>query len=309
MNIKINLQYVFALLLIGISVFSCRDDDEVRFPDFEEGVNARLLFDPNKTFIDLDNLQSTELGIDVYSENNNIERIDYAVVYTDFDSAELNIAPAPIFSLTQADFVNGKAHVDVSAQELATALGLPGGISWFEGADSFTFVPTATLTDGRVFTVNNSAPSITGGPGSSFSVLGTAFVGCASPTADITSKTYTASIITFDSDGNPPFNLPNTNTITGVTITAPGPEPFRYRVSSHDADWWERPDITDTDGGGADFYDICGTTIVLPIASFGFGGAVNAPGGSYDPETGVIVISWYNTLNDIFGVVTYTPEN
>ncbi len=296
---------VFVLAL----VISCRDEDAIRFPDFQNGVSARVLFDPNRTFIDLDNLSTSELGLDIYTENTDIQKIDYSVVFTDFDSAELFFPPIPIFTVLKSDFVDGKASVTVTAGQLAETLGVPGGLGWFSGGDSFTFVPTATLDDGRVFSPANSAASISGNPTSSFSALTTAFVGCASPAANITGTTYTASIVTLNTAGLAPFGLPNTNTIEGVTIIAPGPEPFRYRVSSHDAGWWGRPDITDTEGGTGDFYDICGTIITLPIASFGYGGALNWPGGSYDPATGIIKMNWYNSTNDIYGFVTYVPEN
>jgi hypothetical protein len=94
-----------------------------------------------------------------------------------------------------------------------------------------------------------------------------------------------------------------------VTIQLVGPEPFRYRVSSHDAGWWKRPEVTDTEGGPADFFDICGSIIMQPKASFGFGGANDDGGGAYDPATGIITMNWYNQVNDVFGIVTYTPEN
>jgi hypothetical protein len=138
--------------------------------------------------------------------------------------------------------------------------------------------------------------------------LFTVFVGCPSPAADITGTTYTATIHLEDSGGGPPFGLPDSNTETGVTIAFVGPEPFRYRVSSHDANWWGRPDITAVDGGPADFFDICGSIVMQPKGSFGFGGAVDNGGGTYDPATGIITMNWYNEVNDIFGFVTYTPE-
>ena len=181
-------------------------------------------------------------------------------------------------------------------------------IDYFEGGDNITFTATAKLKDGRVFTAANSAPSITGGAAASFTTLFTVFVGCPSPVNDITSKTYTAEIHTEDSGGAPPFGLPDSSTKTGVTITFVGPEPFRYRVSSHDAGWWGRPDITGTEGGPADFFDICGSVIMQPKPSFGFGGANDNGGGSYDPVTGIITMNWYNEFNDVYGFVTYTPE-
>jgi len=302
------LRYNFILALI-LAAFSCRDEELVRFPDVATGVNARLVLYPERSFIDFSNLSAASIAFDVYSINTDIEEIVYTATYVDASSPDVTFPPVEAIKVPASAFVNGKAtDVSISATELATLLGLPGGTDYFEGGDVVTFTASAKLTDGRVFDGNNAAPSITGGAAASFTTLFTVFVGCPSPVNDITSRTYTATIHLEDSGGGPPFGLPDSNTKTGVTIAFVGPEPFRYRVSSHDAGWWARPDITDTEGGPADFFDICGSVIMQPLGSFGFGGAVDNGGGTYDPATGIITMNWYNQANDIFGFVTYTPE-
>jgi len=303
------IKHIFVLLCFFAIAVSCRDEDSVRFPDLATGVNARLQLYADRSYINLADISSAAVAFDVYSINNDIDELVYTATYVDASSPNTVFPPAEAIRVPGSAFTNGKAtEIQITAAELAAALGLPGGASHFDGGDNVTFTTTARLRDGRVFTAANSAPSITGGAAASFTTLFTVFVGCPSPANDITSGTYKAEIHLEDSDGAPPFGLPDSNTKTGVTIALVGPEPFRYRVSSHDAGWWARPDITDTEGGPADFFDICGDIVMQPKPSFGFGGANDNGGGSYDPVTGIITMNWYNAGNDIFGFVTYTPE-
>jgi hypothetical protein len=294
------------VLVVMIAAIACRDN--VRHPEFQTGVNARVFLYPDRSFINFSDLSSASVAFDVYSINTDLDEIIYQATYTDV-SAGVTYPIVDAIRVPASAFVDGKAtEIEISAADLATAIGLTDGIAHFEGGDFVNFTPVAKLADGRQITAANSAPSITGGAAASFTTLFTVFVGCPSPAEDITSVTYTASIVTEDSAGDPPFGLPNTSTKTGVTIAFQGPEPFRYRVSSHDAGWWARPDVTATEGGPGDFFDICGSVIMQPKGSFGFGAAVDNGGGSYDPATGIIVMNWYNEFNDVFGFVVYTPE-
>ncbi|MFZ6014198.1 MAG: hypothetical protein ACOYXT_27900 [Bacteroidota bacterium] len=306
---KLFLKYtLIAALSLGITI-SCTDEDAVRFPDFQTGASARVFLYPDRSFVNFADLSTASIAFDVYTVNKDLEELVYIATFIDADDPDADIAPVEAISLPQSAFVNGKAtEVEITATALASKLGLPGGTAYFEGGDQIIFTAEARLKDGRVINGNNSAPSITGGGAASFTTQFTVFVGCPSPVDDITGATYTATIHTEDSNGNPPFGLPDSNTLTGVTITFVGPEPFRYRVSSHDAGWWARPDITDTEGGPADFFDICGNIVMQPKASFGFGGANDNGGGTYDPATGIITMNWYNAFNDIYGFVTYVPE-
>jgi hypothetical protein len=303
-------KYILLVTLSLTAIISCKDEDAIRFPEFENGVNARLFLYPERSFVNFADLANASVAFDVYSVNKDLAEIVYTATYVDADSAEAVFDPVPAIVVPGSAFVNGKAtNVEITATELATALGLPGGTAYFEGGDRITFTAAAKLNDGRIFDANNSAPSITGGAAASFTTQFTVFVGCPSPVDEITGTTYTATIHTEDSGGGPPFGLPDSNTIEEVTITFVGPEPFRYRVSSHDAGWWAREDITGTEGGPADFFDICGDIIMQPKGSFGFGAAVDNGGGTYDPATGIITMNWYNEFNDIYGFVTYVPEN
>ncbi|MEO8474526.1 MAG: hypothetical protein ABI477_20150 [Chryseolinea sp.] len=299
----------YTLMILVMAVISCRDEDLVRFPDIETGVNARLILDPAKSFLDFADLSKASIAFDVYSVNSDLDKVVYSATYVDASDPTKAYPPFEAFNIPASEFVDGKAAgIEKTAVQLAQMIGLPEGIAHFDGGDNITFTAKVYLTDGRIFDASNSAPSITGGGFSSFTTLFTVYVGCASPVAAITGKTYTAKIHLEDSNGQAPFGLVDENTRAGVTITFVGPEPFRYRVSSHDAGWWALPDVTATEGGSADFFDICGNIIMQPKASFNYGDANDAGSGKYDPATGVITMNWYNDSNDIFGFVTYTPE-
>lgn len=303
-------KYTVIIAMSLLVAVACRDEDAVRFPDLLSAVNARLVLDPDKSYINFADLSNASVGFDVYSVNTDIEELIYTAKYVDASNPTQDFPAVEAIVIPGSAFVNGKVMgAGITATELATKLGLPGGTAYFEGGDQVTFTASAKLTDGRVIDGADAGPSISGGSNASFTTKFTVFVGCPSPVADITGKTYTATIVTLDSDGNAPFGLPNTSTKEGVTIKFTGPEPFRYTVSSHDAGWWARPEVTETEGGGADFFDICGTVIMQPKASFGFGGANDEGGGSYDPSTGVIEMNWFNSFNDIHGRVVYTPED
>jgi hypothetical protein len=306
---KNTFNYFILLALAMVLAVSCRDEELVRIPKFQSGVNARLFLYPERSFVNFADLANASIAFDVYTVNTDLEEIAYSATFKDANSPTSVFPPKVVVTVPASAFVKGKAsEIEITAIELATILGLPGGTAYFEGGDQIVFTAAAKLKDGRIIDGNNSAPSITGGGAASFTTQFTVFVGCPSPVADITGKTYKAEIHTEDSGGAPPFGLPADNTLSGVKIKFVGPEPFRYQVSSHDAGWWARPDITGTEGGPADFFDICGVIIMQPKASFGFGGANDFGGGSYNSSTGVITINWRNAANDINGYVVYTPE-
>lgn len=309
---KLLYKYI-SVLVLGLLILSCEDEDTLRIPqEFGKGPNVRIVVDPNNSFINVEDFSGSKLVYDLYSESKNLDKIELLVAYNEDG---VFVDTVVIKSYTQADInaANGVLKGEqVSSQELASAFGVD--VTDIAGGDYFVFINRTTMDDGTVYpsvTVGgnlNITPNIINSSNTtSFTSGFTVYAGCPSPKEDI-EGTYTAEIVTQDSGGNPPFGLPDTNTLTGVTITWVGPEPFRYRVSSHDAGWWARPDITATEGGSADFFDICGTIIMQPKASFGFGAAADAGGGTYDPNTGVITLNWYNSFNDIYGFVTYTPE-
>ena len=256
---KMNLNKIFLLVALLALAIACRDEDAVRFPKFKTGVNARVILYPDRSFINFDDLSTASVAFDIYTENSDIDEIVYTATFVDADSAEAVFPAFEAFRVSGSSFVNFKlTELEISAAELAERFGLPGGISYFEGADNVTFTAKAFMKDGRVFDFSNSAHSITGGAAASFTTAFQVYVGCPSNVAAIVG-TYESTMHynNFDIGVGDKAN---------VTVTFVGPEPFRYRVTDHTVGLY-------VPFGGtkyqADFYDICGTIVMLPASSFG----------------------------------------
>lgn len=307
------IKHLYIPILIALAFFSCEDEEAIRVPELAQGANVRILVDAEFSFFDLEDLQNAKVVYDLYSANQNIEEIEISFTY--YPQGGDAIGPIPVKVYTQSDLgADGSIlNEQITAVEVAELAGLENGVDEFTGGDRVVFTNTTTLTTGVTFptytkigedSVINIEPGIVSGVNPSYTLSFSAFVGCPSPVEEI-SGTYTAVSTTYDSNGGPAYGL-GSSTKEDVTISFQGPEPFRYRVSSHDAGYWVA--LTGTEGGSADFFDICGTIIMQPKASFGFGGAADNGGGTYDPETGVITMNWYNSFNDIYGDVVYTPQ-
>jgi len=170
---KAKLMYLFILL----GVMACRDEDRIRIPKVQEGVNMRIVVDPAKSNFASSNLSSSTVEFDAYSINQNLSKVDFIGTYTDYKFNEKNeiidtvvIADKLVLTLSGSDFTNGKARGVLTAAQVATAFGLAGGINGMGKDDQLTLSPVVTLTDGRVFSAENSAPSITAGANASFTV-------------------------------------------------------------------------------------------------------------------------------------------
>ncbi len=300
-----NLRNIFVLLAVLTFAISCRDEEAIRFPELQTGVNARVILYPERSFINFDDLSTASVAFDIYSQNSDIDELVYTATFVDADSAEAIFPSFEAFRVPGSSFVNGKVtELEITAEELATAFGLPGGISYFEGADNVTFTAKAILKDGRVIDFNNSAPSITGGAAASFTTQFQVYVGCPSNATAI-AGTY-ESTMHYNN-----FDIGVGNKVE-VTVTFVGPEPFRYRVTDHTAGLY-------VPFGGtkyqADFYDICGTAVLLPASSFGT--VVNFP--TTDPnflpptidmstDQTEFVLNWNETFNGIFASVRFVKK-
>jgi hypothetical protein len=172
------LKYITALSLALTIMISCRDEDAVRMPKLQEGVNARVVLDPNRGFLDFGNIGTASIAFDVYSVNKNIDEIVYDVTYTDTSDPTAKFPTAQV-TVPGSSFVDGKASVELTSSQIAEMFGLPGGVDYIGGGDNLTFTSTAKLTDGRIVNAANSAPSITGGTNASFTTAFNVLVACA----------------------------------------------------------------------------------------------------------------------------------
>lgn len=175
---KKSINYSLILLLLALANIACRDEKSVRFPDMKQGVNARVILYPERSFLNFANLSAASIAFDVYSVSD-IDEIIYSGTYTDASLPQKIYPSVNLITVKGSDFVNGKAtEIKITAAQLATAFSLPGGITFLDGGDSFQFTASAKLKDGRVFDGNNSAPSITVANAASFTQSFVVFVAC-----------------------------------------------------------------------------------------------------------------------------------
>jgi hypothetical protein len=176
------------LILIFIVLFiSCEDPDEIRLPEFLEGVNLRIQVDPDFNTLTADDLENAKIVFSVFSENKNLQEVEISVEYFNFQQ-DSNYSRRPIRVYNQADLdaANGAIRdVTITSQELAELFGVT--VNDMGGGDRFDFYNVTSLSNGMVFPdmvnlpggdINNVAPSIINGPTSSFTMGWTNYVAC-----------------------------------------------------------------------------------------------------------------------------------
>lgn len=297
-----NIHIITLLFISTLSFLSCREDEEIRFPDLLEGANLRVVPDPNNSFIDFTDLENSAYAFDVYSINTNLEKVEFLVSYYDI-SEDSNYTEVVAETLTQADFENAQPRVEFSAEDLATMFNLPGGAEDLGGADLFNFRTVVTLTDGRKFEAANSAPSITAGTNASFTAIFQTFVGGCESNLDF-SGTWTG--VTPAGPFGPSFSNPS------VEIKPIEGKPGFYSIS-------------DISGGGyfgccassgfnlnqpVQIEDICGTLFIRTSTGSQVAittSAANGAGpGSFDGVSDSFVMPWYDSSNGFAAITTFT---
>ena len=147
-NIMKNISFLLTFACFGLLLVSCRDDDRIRIPEYQHGVNLRIVVDPAHNVI---NGPSDYIAFDMYSQNDNLSLVQ---IYLHYGAQRHLLA-----SYTQADFNDGVEHLEFDGSDLAAAFGVPGFADATAGSD-FSIRPVVTLTDGRVYpdyvTVNST---------------------------------------------------------------------------------------------------------------------------------------------------------
>jgi hypothetical protein len=294
-----NIIYILTLLSTILLISSCRDEDVIRMPELQEGVNMRLIVDPAKSFIDFENLGTTTYEFDAYSVNKNLQTVELIGTYIDA-SEEDTIRDRTVLTLRQADFPNGKARGVITPTMVASAFGIPGGVAGLGAGDILNMETKVTLTDGRVFTAENSAPSIALANNASFTVALNTFIGCPS---DIKVGTYTTVASGTSTDTapkpNPTVNFPGTVTITRLTPTS-------YKVSDVTGGMysaWYLAAYGAPESMPGTLIDICGSLSLSAGGPFG----ENLTGTTTISDAGVITFEWENEFGDT-GKTVFTPK-
>jgi hypothetical protein len=286
---KYILKYTSLITLSLLVMVACEDKDAIRFPDLEEGVNARVFLYPERSYINFADLATASVAFDVYSINKNLDQMVYSVQYHDASDPGTTYPELDAITVPASAFVDGKAtEVEITAAELATLFGL-SGTAHFGGGDSFVFNARAILTDGRVITAENSAPSITGGGSASFTTTFTTFVGCPS---DIPEGVY----IGTQTDDDGWFGAASTKE---VTLTRVAGHPFNYTISDVSAGGYAACCLAlgYSANQAAILSDICGQILVTGTGGSQIQAAQGASPGSWDPATQTLIVHYDDAFN------------
>ena len=151
-----------SFLLCGLS--ACEDKDAIRIPPFLEGANMRIVIDADKSSLKLANINSSTFEFDAYSINNDLQKVELIGAYI---SKTDTVKNEVLFSMPGSAFTNGKARGVITAADVVKAFKL-AGISSLKAGDKILLENHVTLTDGRVLSPANSAPSIIQGQYPSF---------------------------------------------------------------------------------------------------------------------------------------------
>src|SRR5689334_6084629 len=124
-----------SLLVLAVMMMAIACRDNVRMPELQTGANARVFLYPERSFINFSDLNSASVAFDVYSANTDIDELVYQATYTDV-SEGVTYPVVDAIHIPASSFVDGKAtEVEISAADLATAIGLQDGVAHFEGGD------------------------------------------------------------------------------------------------------------------------------------------------------------------------------
>ena len=164
-----NILFLFLSLCLGFLFVGCEDEDRIRIPETQEGVNMRIVFDAghNKLMFAGDSII-----FDIYSKNQDLSLVEIFVHYQ--NQSHL------LATFTQADFSDGVVeNLVITPTDLATWFGVPGFANITEGGD-FTIRPIVRLNDGRVYpdfipvsatdSISNIGPSVNAAANGAFTV-------------------------------------------------------------------------------------------------------------------------------------------
>jgi hypothetical protein len=134
----------YSTLIFILLFISCEDPDAIRLPDFQTGVNVRVVIDPDYAFLNFSDLANSKFVFDAYTENTDLTSSIFYMSYYDL-SADSTYAEVPIV------FDQYPQHYELTTQQLAEIFNLAGGIEDLGGGDSFMFRTEAETTDGRKY--------------------------------------------------------------------------------------------------------------------------------------------------------------
>ncbi len=159
-----SLHKFFLFSMLVFSLFACEDEDAIRIPEFLEGANMRIVIDQAKSSLKISSIGNSTIEFDAYSINTNLQKVEFIGTYVSkTDTVENEV----LYTLQPSAFVGGKARGIITAADVVSAFKLASTASLSAG-DLVSLETHVTLTDGRTFSAENSAPSIQQGDNPSF---------------------------------------------------------------------------------------------------------------------------------------------
>lgn len=297
-------------------VFLSACEDLTRVPELQDAPTMKIINSSEGSFFRADDLENAEISFSLYSVDlGNISRVQIFAELYDNEVDSVIYDRAEILTFIPAEF-NGDGFlndVNISMRDVSAAFNLQY-IDDFTPGDVLTFYNVVTTKDGRIYpdsamrrvNTDNNGLNIdnTGfylGTTSSFSPGFNAFIAC--PTdPELWEGKYKAKLIDADC-----WTFDCTQTVEAeITANFNSLEPFKYYTTTHDAGYWTGFDPT-VGIRPANFYDICGTPILQPVAT-GYGDHEGIANGSYrDDETGNIFLKWCNFFNPVCATTRFTP--
>jgi hypothetical protein len=161
---------IVCLLILAMGLWSCRDDDRVRHPEFVEGANMRIVTSTvnSKLLLSKDD---SRVDIDAYSINKNLSVVEfYGFLFRPKAGGALDtiIKDKFVFTIPASAFVNGKASGSFTLSDVKKGMGADF-VSKFKTGDRLVMFTETTLNDGRRIEWANIGPSIQQGANASYS--------------------------------------------------------------------------------------------------------------------------------------------
>lgn len=280
MKLIINTKYLLALILVAL--WACDSEDEFVNPvdEFPSGGLVRADIREESQSINLFgdlSAQSITFDLTPYDASGTrgefIEKLDIFAIYSSPLGAVISDT---ILISTETTLVD--ATISYTMQRMVDSFTELTSLDDIKGGDNFTFVFQTTMTDGRIFHPDNIAPAICGAPNARGTCTFVIPVVCPS---DIPEGTYAATSVGF-----------GTTTNKDVTVKKSGS--LIYDISDISAGLLGVLTNNPTFDAGGQFQDFCNLINVPTFSPPGLVPVSQPAGnfGSYDPDTGVIVIRW-----------------
>ncbi|MEZ5042556.1 MAG: hypothetical protein R2828_21825 [Saprospiraceae bacterium] len=300
---KFNILITLTLLL---ALVACEKDRAfTEFKDLEYGALPRKINGVNGEFNFFNPTGSgVDFTVEFYDENQgkNVQSYAWSVAYVNKTTNVVG-QPALLATFTAADFkpepTSGlpSIKIEFSFAQVLSALGLT--TADINGGDAIRFNATLTKTDGKVFTFNNTGPSvISNGP--AFGALFTFDQNIICPSDIGGTFDYVHTMMLIGPDANPCGPTEHTGTVTWEALGSGVYKPSDLSFGQYDVCWNDAPAVA----SATRIIDACGKMSIQGGDQYGLVYTYNITEIAGKSMT----IVWENSYND-HGIVVLTRQD